>query len=267
MSIIDVNLGRLYEQAQAMVNFKVRYEDVVGGIVNELKSTNDNWSVKLRGNFTTKIMSCQEIMQLITEALQAGHNATSAGANAFEELDKYLASQNGRETLNNLYSSMHGNNSANASAVDGGVDSITNDFDNHLYLEKVKALQQEEGFRQGDSWGYYSSTDGIPGIGCYSKAMEMQYRMTGHMGEPTGITDPSQIRAGDMICYYMNQEGLGEGAHWVYVISVDGDNLYIGEGNSLFNGNDGFVNSPIVNYRTMNKYNEFANQRLCDIIR
>lgn len=124
-------------------------------------------------------------------------------------------------------------------------------YENHYgYTYKIEELKKEPPFVPGTAWS--SANTGYGGSGCYTMAAMMQHKITGQIAsgncEPYRVylSDINQVKPGDMMHY------TGAGAnpeHWVFVYKVDGENLYIGEGNAR--DKDG--NGPMVVYRTINK--------------
>jgi len=88
----------LNSQARKLSFLQNDYSMVFDIIRSELRKVNNNWSVKLENNFTSKIFSANQILETISAALGIGAQAALHGVTSFEDLDTYLSNAYHHET-------------------------------------------------------------------------------------------------------------------------------------------------------------------------
>ncbi len=119
---------------------------------------------------------------------------------------------------------------------------------NYGFEARIKALQNQDGFRDGESSPYNRYSPNykghvVPGASCYAIAAIFQYECTGQWAETNyvDINNVNDIKAGDMLHYYgYNATGIDENGnqtgHWVFVYKIEEVNgvkkIYYAEGNA-----------------------------------
>ena len=113
------------------------------------------------------------------------------------------------------------------------------------YAAKVQSFIQTPRWANGASWGSgmtqsYTYSD-WSSSGCCAYCVDFAGYVYGSRrawndSAFTKVTDPTQIRSGDIVhFYYSNSKRTSQ--HWIVVLERDGNTLYTAEGNAYVNGN------------------------------
>ena len=246
---LDAEIDALNKAMESYLSFWQTVNNGLGAMMNGMDPV-------LQRNIGGKMDSAMRATSACSQTLMAMTKALRNCKETYQSVDDYLAKEYANwlpEEIRNQYSSSSETKPSNAVGNGEKTDSshLTSEYD-----QKIQEMKNTEGFRQGDPWGWNDKVDGFETAdgyvawtawSCCAKAKQMQCFATGRLGGNTGIADASQIKPGDVIHYYCPGTYVWEGneyqnEHWVYVISVDGGKLSIGEGN--YNNQ--------VNYRELN---------------
>ncbi len=110
------------------------------------------------------------------------------------------------------------------------------------YQEKVQAFIADSHWDHGSSWdrNMQPLLSQWRSLGCCAYAADFTAYVYGvsnawHASSFTAYSDPSEIRAGDIVHFkYSNPSRTSE--HWIVVLDRDGDKLYTAEGNAYVDG-------------------------------
>lgn len=219
-------LNKLLDECEELYNKEIPESDIDKGLThNELYNLCQN----IR-------KTCQCLGELINNTILF----LGKSSEMFDTSDKESASAIAGTAAQNV------NETGESEIVDNGQN--TSNYTG--FNEKVEAMKNTDGFREGEKWGYDDKVEGFdtengyvykPSQSCCAKARQMQAYVTGNVAlQPSGLTDPRQIQPGDVL-YYNNE-------HWVFVIGVNGDTISIGEGNYIIKENY----EGMVHYRDIN---------------